>query len=419
MARHGVLMAAFGFAMGLFNYLYQLAMGRMLQPDEYSILMSLASLFLIVSIFSLTIRTAMAKFISKYEAGGKWVEIGHLWRLYLKRMLLLGAVTFILAALLSPVVSGFLKLGNALYPLTLFSALILAFALPMNFGTLNGLHRFLPLGWTTTLVAVLKVTLAVILIKIGFGVYGGLLPYLLSFVVVFTITLYLLRDLPKKGSGRLEVPGFHAYLGLSFVAILSYTILTNIDIVLVKHFLTEFQAGNYATVAVLGKVALFAPMGIALAMFPKTSGLHESGKGHRNVLFMAVALTVSIAGAFVVVYQIAPDFVVGFLGKWEDGGLKYSLAPPHLVRYALAMLLFAISYILMNYYLSINHTRIAYPFVIVALLQVVLIIYFHNDIGQVVNVILTSAALCLTSVMAFYLWSRRHAPFPAQGQGET
>jgi O-antigen/teichoic acid export membrane protein len=417
MARHGILMAAFGFAMGLFNYFYQLAMGRMLQPDEYSILMSLTSLFLIVSIFSLTIRTAMAKFISKYEAEGKWAEIGHLWRLYLKRMLILGAAAFLLAALLSPVISGFLKINNALYPLTMFSALILAFALPMNFGTLNGLHRFLPLGWTTTLVAFLKVVLAVVLIKIGFGIYGGLLPYLLSFIIVFAITVYLLKNLPKRDRTRLEVPGFHSYLGLSFIAILSYTMLTNIDIVLVKHFLTEYQAGNYSTVAVLGKVALFAPMGIALAMFPKTSGLHETGKGHRPILFTAMLLTIVIAGAFVVIYQIAPEFIVGFLGKWEDGGLKYSMAPPHLVRYSLAMLLFAISYILMNYFLSINQTRVAYPFMATAFIQVILIIYFHSDIGQVVNVILTSAALCLVSVMAFYLWGRRHPPpLPVQGE---
>lgn len=410
MVRHGLLMAAFGFALGLFNYLYQLAMARMLQPDDYGILMSLTSLFLIVSIFALAIRTAMAKFISKYHAENNMKAAGNLWRLYLKRTLLLGVVAFIVTALLSPAISGFLRIGNFWYPLTLFSALILAFALPVNYGTLNGLHRFVPLGWTTTLWALLKLVFAIVLIKLGFGLYGGLVPFLLAFIIVFAITLSLLKDLRDGNAKKVEIVGFRSYLGLSFIAILAYTVLTNIDVVLVKHFLSPEQAGNYAALAALGRAALFAPMGIALAMFPKSSGLHEMGKSHRSVLLMGVLLTLLISGAVVVVYWIDPEFALGFLGKYESGALKYALAVDHLFRYALAMILFAVSYVIMNYFLSINRTRVAYPFVATAFLQVVLILYFHGNIAQVVNVMLVSAAVCLIAVIAFYLlWVRTHA----------
>ena len=410
MARHGILMAAFGFALGLFNYLYQLAMGRMLQPDDYGILVSLTSLFLIVSIFALAIRTAMAKFISKYHAENNMKAAGNLWRLYLKRTLVLGVVVFIITALLSPAISGFLRIGNFWYPLTLFSALILAFALPVNYGTLNGLHRFLPLGWTTTLWALLKLVLAIVFIKLGFGLYGGLIPFLLAFIIVFAITLSLLKDLRDGNAGKVEIVGFRSYLGLSFIAVLAYTVLTNVDVVLVKHFLSSEQAGNYAAIAALGRAALFAPMGIALAMFPKVSGLHEMGKSHRPVLLMAVLLTLLISGTIVVIYWIAPQFVIGFLGRDEFGVLKYALAVPHLSKYALAMILFAVSYIMMNYSLSINRIKIAYPFIATAFLQVVLILYFHADIAQVVNVMLVSAGVCLIAVLAFYMfWVKKHA----------
>lgn len=411
MARHGVLMAAFGFALGLFNYLYQLAMGRMLQPEDYGVLMSLTSLFLIVSIFSLAIRTAMAKFVSKYHAEGNMTAVSNLWRLHLKRTLVIGVVVFIVAALLSPIISGFLRIGNYWYPLTLFSALILAFAVPVNYGTLNGLHRFSQLGWTTTLWALLKLVLAIVLIKLGFGLYGGLLPFLIAFIIIFAITLSLLKDLRGGNKNKVAIVGFRSYLGLSFVAILAYTVLTNIDIVLVKRFLSAEQAGNYAAIAALGRAALFAPMGIALAMFPKSSGLHEMGKSHRPVLLMGVLLTLLISGVVVVIYWIDPEFVLGFLGKYESGALKYPLAVDHLFKYAVAMLLFAISYIIMNYFLSINRIRVAYPFVATAFLQVVLILYFHGDISQVVNVVLVSSAVCLIAVIAFYLfWVKKHAP---------
>ena len=411
MARHGILMAAFGFAMGLFNYLYQLAMARMLQPHDYGILMSLTSLFLIISIFALVIRTVMSKFISRYYAEGNMKAASSLWRLYLKRTLILGVAVFIVAALLSPIISGFLRIGNFWYPLTLFSALILAFAVPVNYGTLNGLHRFFHLGWTTTLWAVLKLVLAIVLIKLGFGLYGGLIPFILAFIIIFAITLALLKDLRGGNAERVEIVGFRSYLGLAFVAILAYTVLTNIDVVLVKRFLSAEEAGNYAAIAALGRAALFAPMGIALAMFPKSSGLHEMGKSHRSVLLMGVLLTLLISGAVVVIYWIDSAFVLGFLGKYESGALKYPLAVDHLFKYALAMLLFAVSYVIMNYFLSISRIRVAYPFMVTAFLQVVLIMYFHGDIAQVVNVVLISAAVCLIAVIAFYLfWVRRQPP---------
>ena len=62
MARHGSMMVAFVFLGGLFNYLYQLSMGRILAPAEYGTLISLLSLFLIISVFSQAIQTSITKF---------------------------------------------------------------------------------------------------------------------------------------------------------------------------------------------------------------------------------------------------------------------------------------------------------------------------------------------------------------------
>jgi O-antigen/teichoic acid export membrane protein len=414
MARHGLMMAGFGFALGLFNYLYQLAMGRMLQPDDYGILLSLTSLFMIVSVLALTIRTAMTKFVSRYHAEGNMASVGHLWRLYLKWTLIVGALAFLVVAVLSPKIAWFLRIADYWYVVVLFSALILAFAVPLNYGTLNGLHRFLPLGWTTTLWALLKLALAILLIKLGAGVYGGLAPFFIAFVIVFAITYYLLKDLPQKGTDKLKVTGLRSYMGLSLIAIMSYTVVTNIDVVLVKHFLDENQAGNYAAVAALGRAALFAPMGIALAMFPKTSGLYESGKSHRPVLLKAVVLTALLTGAVVLLYWACPNFFVDLLG----GTGKYTLAAPHLFKYSLAMMFFAVSYILMNYFLSLNRVQVAYIFAAVAFLQVLLILYFHSEIAQVVNVMLISGAACLFATLLFYQWWQRPRRLkPHEGDG--
>ena len=411
--KHGLIMAGFTFAHGLFSYLYQLAMGRMLQPADFGILLSLTNLFLIISVFSLTIRTAMTKYISKYHAAGNMEVVGYLWRVYLKRTLILGVAAFFIAALVSPAISGFLRIGNVWYPLVVFSSLVFAFAVPLNWGTLNGLHRFIPLGWTYAFWVLLRLVLAILLIKLGLGLYGGLAPYIIAYVIVLAITYYYLKGLPTGHGSKAEVIGVRSYVSLSFLAILSYTMLTNVDIVLVRHFLDEGQAGNYAAVATLGRVALFAPVGIALAMFPKSSGLHESGKSHRAVLLMSVLLTTVITGAIVAIYSAFPDFFVNLLGV--D---KYTLAAPYLFNYSLAIMFLAVSYIFMNYFLSLNRVQVAYVFAAVALLQVLLILYFHRDIGQVVNSVLISGAVCLFVTLLFYQWSQRPRPPKKQEANE-
>ena len=403
MARHFLVMSGFGFVSGIFNYLYQLAMGRMLQPGDFGTLGSLTNLFMIVTVLGITIRSVMTKITSKYHAENNLEAIGYLWRVYQKRLLIFGSIAFVFVAALSPQISGFLKIGNPWYPLVLFLSLTLAFTLPLNYGTLNGLHRFISLGWTTALWPLLRLVLAVVLIKIGLGLYGGLAPFVLSFIIVFPITYYMLRDLPGKKEDRVEFPGLRSYVSLSFVAILAYTMLTFIDVVLVKHFfVNDEQVGNYAAIAALGRVSLFAPMGIAFALFPKTSGLHELGKSHRPVLLMAVLFTTLLTGLVVVIFWLFPNFFVDLLGPG-----KYTLAAPHLFKYSLAMMFFAISYIFLNYFLSINLVKIAYVFAAVGFLQVLLILYFRGDIAQVVNDVLISGAVCLFATLIFYLWCQR------------
>jgi len=410
MARHGLMMAGFTFAHGVFSYLYQLAMGRMLQPADFGILLSLTNLYLIVSVFSLTVRTAMTKYISKYKAMGNMDVVGYLWRVYFKRTLILGVAAFLIAGFVSPAVSGFLRLGNIWYPIVLFSTLIFSFAVPLNWGTLNGLQRFIPLGWTYVFWVFLRLVLAVVLIKLGLGLYGGLAPYIIANVVVLAITYYYLKSLPSGRGFKADVMGIRSYVSLFFVAIFSHTLLINVDIVLVRHFLDEVQAGNYAAISTLGKVVMFAPVGIVLAMFPKTSGLHESGKTHRPVLLKSVLLTTIVTGAIVVIYWAFPNFFVDLLG----GTGKYTLAAPYLFKYSLAILFFAVSYIFMNYFFSLNYIKVAYIFAGVAFLQVLLIVYFHSDIGQIVNVMLISGAFCLFATLLFYQWWQRSVRMKTQ-----
>lgn len=398
MTRHGTLMVAFGLIGAFLSYMYQLAMGWLLTPEEYGIVISLLALLVIVSVLSLTIDTTVTKFVSKESAGNKLGRVNYLWKFFLKRTFLLGLAIFVVLALLSPLISRLLNIGNNWYPIILFFSLVLTFALCANYATLRGLQRFLLLGISGTLGAFLKLAIAVGLVYMGFRVSGALLSLALAAVIAFLVSTYFLRDLAAVGNEKVEVRGVHSYTGLAFLALLAVAMLTNVDVIFAKQYLSAVDAGNYSAISVMGKLAFFIPGGIAVAMFPKTSQLFEVGGVHRLVLRKAILLTLPLAGVVVIIYWLFPQFVVNilFLGK-------YPAAIPYLFKYGLAMAFFAVSSLLMFYFLSLNRTRVAYPLIGAVLLQLCLIILFHSSIGQIVNIMLICGASCLVLILPFYL----------------
>ena len=68
MMRHGLMMAFFMALANFGGYLYYLFLGIFLTAEEYGILFSLSSLFVIVTILSDNLfRTTIAKFTSKFK----------------------------------------------------------------------------------------------------------------------------------------------------------------------------------------------------------------------------------------------------------------------------------------------------------------------------------------------------------------
>ena len=170
------------------------------------------------------------------------------------------------------------------------------------------------------------------------------------------------------------------------------------DVFLAKHFLSPDEAGNYATISLLGKIVFFVPGGIAMAMFPKTSERFESGVSHRPVMIKATLLTLFLAGSVVAVYALTGDYIINLL--FND---KYPLVEPYLVRYSLAMLFLTLSNVFMSYFLSLNQTKVAWAVLASMMVQLILIAIFNSSIAQIVNAVLISAITCLVLTSLFHL----------------
>jgi len=398
MVWHGALMVFFGLLAGLLNYLYQLTMGRMLSPAEYGTLFSLISLSMIIATFTQTFQTLASRFTSTLKVQGSIGKVRCLWMFFLRRGLLLGIALFMLFALLSPVLGRFLNVDDIRYFIILASSLIVGFALPVNQGLLQGLQRFLPLGVCQVLPALLKLLLGVVLVYLGLGVNGALLPLFIGSVVAFAISLFFVRDIARVSSEQCRPAGLLSYTGVLLITIFSFAMLTNVDVVLAKHYLSPDNAGDYAAVSVLGRMALYIPMGIGTAMFPKTSELFDAGEDCRRVMRKAMFYTAILGGLIIGAYCLFFSLIVDFVFRG-----KYHLELSSVVEYGLAMLFLSFSFLLMNYFLSLNQMKIALALVAAMVVQLALVVAFHASVGQLVNMILVSSVVCLVMVMAVYV----------------
>lgn len=402
LARQGVFMVSCGLLAGFLNYLYQLAMGAMLPAAEYGIVFSLISFSMMILMLTGTFQNAMSRFTSTARVRGSLGETKSLWVLFLWRALGIGLGLFLLLVLLTPLASRFLNLDDRWHFVVLSLSVVLGFALPVNQGLLQGLQRFLPLGICQVLLPLIKVSLGVVLVYFGLGVNGALLPLFISSAVVFGVSLFLARDVAKAKAEKSRVTGIGFYTGLTMVAIFSFGVLTNIDVILAKHYFSPESAGDYSALSVLGRMALYVPMGIGTAMFPKTSELFDAGIDSHKVMRRALFYTLALAGLVLVAYCFLYEFAIHF----AFGG-KYSFLLFDLVKYGLSMVFFTLSFLLMNYFLSIKQTRIAYTLAGSALLLVVLLVLFHSSIGQLVDMMLVCATVTLLLMIPFYVRDSR------------
>jgi O-antigen/teichoic acid export membrane protein len=321
---------------------------------------------------------------------GQLQGLSFLWQRSLRGNLFISLAGFAVLAALSPLVARFLHLDNIWYPLILFTSILFLLLISVNWGVLQGLQRFLPFGVSQAATYLVRLIFGALFVYAGWGIYGGLAAVTLSLAVVLPLTFVPLRDLPEAGNKKVAIEGMQAYAGLTLLALITLTSMANLDAILARHYLTAVEAGNYSALSVLGRIAYYAPLGIGIAMFPKTSELYDCGGNYRRPFYKAALLTLLIAGAIVLVYLFFPQAITGLLF-----GQKYPLVAPYLFEYGVAMVLLVAAFLLANYFLSLKRTSIVYSLLAVTILQIGLIAVYHAEISQLVHIMLASGVLCI------------------------
>jgi len=390
--RHSLMMIALTTGVNFFNYLYQVVMGRMLTPEQYGELLSLISLIAITGALGAVITTVVAKYISRFKAREEQEKISLYYYHSLKKTLILGACVFIVLSMLSPILASYLKIESHLVFIVLFSSQIVGFSLPAGFGMLMGLQEFLKLGLLLFFGAIIKFVVSVILVYLAYGVIGGVAGTTVSNIIVFTVLFLILKQYYVASEKTPDYQELRSYATFTLTVTFFMTVLTQVDVIFAKHYLSLQDAGLYASISVLGRIIFFSASGIGMVLFPKLSHAKEVGADPKKIVLTTVGLTVFIGGCILASYHYFPGLIIRFIL-----GEKYLAAVPFLSRYGLAMLFMSILLLLSQIVLSFEMTALAPLFLLAVIAEIAAISFHHNGIGEVVNIFV--AMSCVSTLV--------------------
>lgn len=385
----------------LVNFAYNVAVARMLGAAAFSHAAVAITLLMLVSSITLSFQLVCAKFVARGQNAGQQAFI---YRTLRRRAwmvgILLGAAMFAAAG----PVSAYLRLPSR--NLVMVLAVGMAFYVPLGArrGAMQGTLQFGKFSASMILETVVKFTCAVLLVKLGYGVFGAVLAISISVIFAYFV--------PGLG-GRLSTPGEIADPGSAregLQAILFFVgqvIINNIDILMVKHFFRPDEAGLYAAVALVGRVLYFASWSVVSAMFPiSAAGASSERDGNDHILIIPMAIVTVLTLCFVAVLSLMPDFILhsvfGSRFNVTGGGADGLLA-----MYAAATGGYALSVVLMAYEISRRIANTAWLQLLVSALVVGGITLFHGSLREVVVVQQVLMALLFTAVAVPFVRSRR------------
>lgn len=384
-------------------YFYHLFMGRLLIPSDYGALQSLISLSNMLSVPIVTLNTVVAKFVSAYVGKDERHMIASLYyqvRKVLFIFLVIGGGAFLL---LSQPIMSFLHLENWVNVLILDLALFFGLVNFLNRATLQGLSLFVPLTITQFIEAFGKLFFGVIAVLAGLRVPGAFGAFVF---VIFISFAYMIRILHKK----LGKPAYHPlplrsmsrYAIPSALMTIGITALYNTDVILVRHFLSSYEAGLYAALSVLGKIIFFGTAPVTTTMFPLVSEAHARGERFHRVFLLSLIFLIAMAGSVTLIFTLAPTFVMRLLI-----GSQYLDAAVYLAPFSIFLSLCAVIYLFINFFLSIHRSRIVLLVVAGAVIQAVAIFLYHANISTVISISLTITIIITVILSLYYIYVAR------------
>jgi O-antigen/teichoic acid export membrane protein len=381
-----------------FSFLTSALMNHVLNNSDFGIFGSCMTLYNYTVILGTTIQTSSTRSIAQLKVRSGAAGIKHFYWPAIFSLTRIGAVLFFIFAAISIPIASFLQVSPWLV-LLVFSCAVLFGPQAMTTGALQGLQSFRFFGISLNVLSFGRLVASVMLAIAGLGIWGSIVALPISIVASIAANLFLVRLAIRNQFGAkaetAEIPQevladenemlhhpLRTFLTTSFFALfgmVSFALLTGLDIIIVRHFFPNDIAGHYASVSFLGKIVLYFAGPIGLVALPKLSHAHELGQNLVPIFRRNFWLTIAAGLLPIAILAVAGKPILHLYAGYSSDELAL-LIP----LYSAVMLLYSL--VALWIYLFIASGRNGYMFMVLAaaLLEIGLLFVFHANLTEIV-----------------------------------
>jgi O-antigen/teichoic acid export membrane protein len=378
------------------NAAFQIALARILDPSEYSLLVALVVITLIAAVPPLAFQATVAREVAVALEEGRRGEAGASLRDTVR-----GLVPWALGVLVAGAVAGGVLAaagrGDAGATVATAATISAALVIPAVWGGLQGARLFVTLGLAHLTFAGTRFAAG-----LGIGLGGGDAAAVmggLAAATVFTLAVTFLplrdlwRDAVRSGARRLAtLPNAAAATGLTVL-----TALASVDVLVAKLAFPSATAGAYGVASVGARVLLLVPIGVTTVLFPRVAVLRDPRR-ERHHLLVGLGVVALLGAITTAILWIFADELIR-----RVFGADYAAASSWLGPLSLAMALYALATVYLYHFLSLARTRFALVLVGVFAAQLIAFAVLHGRPAELVGVQIAAAAVTVAAAELWYL----------------
>lgn len=379
------------------NYLYNLLLGRILGPAAFADAALQITVLLVLSFLGMTFQLTTARFSVNEE--------GELFRKK-KRFLLAialksGAVIGLVLMLFASFFQELFHAKSSLIFVLLGVGVPLYFIMSVSRGVFQGKQHFfkLSLSYQTEMWSRLVVTLLLLLLT---GINSSIVVAI-GILFSFVMGLYPgkpndIRMASRPKLGIVEKKRIYNFMLITAGYELSQIIINNSDVLMVKHYFNDVEAGLYSALALIGRVVYFVAWMFVMLLLPKVVQKHKNKEKTSPLLFKYILMIGVLSASIISACFLFPELIIRLMF-----GAAYVSMAPLLWQYALATSIFAVANIFAYYFLSLDHYLPVIISGVFGLLQIFLVVFYHDTLLEVVHMQLLAMLILLVSQVVYFI----------------
>ncbi len=396
-AKSGLILLIAMTVVNIINYGINLVLGRALGPAQFAEFHIVATLVLVLAFMGVAIQMTAAKLSASQTQQSflSWLT---------KKVNMLSWASAIILVLLSPLLSSFFKFNHFAPFLVLAIGVPAYFSLCFYRGVLQGKQDFSPFAFTFIIETATRLV-ATILIIYWLADQEYIITYLaVCFLISFISSAIYARykGVFVKASPDVAQTDLKPILWfVAFMALyeMSQIIISHSDVFLAKHFLSDVEAGQYASISLIGRMIYYGTWTFVMLLFPKVIAAKEEGKDPSKLLTL-------VSGIVLIIGLCATGFTYFFGEELIQVlfGASYLESAKHLYTYAAATTLFALGNVIVYYYLSLEKYTPVWLALLFGIGQIISIWNMHGTIHEIIYVQILLMGTLFVSLIAYHIY---------------